>query len=101
APREVAEMFATGQRRVTDGIGYEEILAGVELPAGPDEVARAIDEILTGAFRGDVVIALLRAAAFAGICADGTEAAATRTRVRRLSQDVSGGAVAHRRGGRG
>src|SRR5699024_7318887 len=30
APREVAEMFATGQRRVTDGIGYEEILAGVE-----------------------------------------------------------------------
>lgn len=99
APQELAEMFATGQRRVTDGIGYEEILAGVELPAGPDEVARAIDEILTGAFRGDVVIALLRAAAFVGICAEGTEAADTRTRLRQLSQDLSDAAVAHRRGG--
>src|SRR5699024_2092711 len=64
APREVAEMFATGERGVADGIGYEELLGGLELPAGPDAVARAIEEILAGAFRGDVGIAVLRAAAF-------------------------------------
>ncbi|MBR7503767.1 DNA-directed RNA polymerase subunit beta, partial [Mycobacterium tuberculosis] len=69
APREVSDLFDLGLRRTTDGIGLEEILAGVEIPAGPDEVARTIDEILVGAFRGDVVIALLRAAAFVGICA--------------------------------
>src|SRR5699024_1131588 len=96
---EVAEMFATGQRRVTDGIGYEEILAGVELPAGPDEGARAIDESRTGAFRGDVVTARLRAAAFAGSCAEGTEAARRSTRRRQPAQGLSDAAVAHRRGG--
>ncbi|WP_426937058.1 hypothetical protein ACQE2J_03205 [Brevibacterium sp. LE-L] len=99
APRELSEMFATGQRRVTEGIGLDEILAGVELPAGVDEVARAIDEILVGAFRGDVVIALLRAAAFVGICAEGTEATETRSRLRQLSQDLADAAFAHRRGG--
>ena len=99
APRELSEMFADGQRRVTEGIGYDEILAGVELPAGPDEVAHAIDEILVGAFRGDVVIALLRAAAFVGICAAGTDDHDTGTRLRQLSQDLSDAAVAHRRGG--
>ncbi|WP_241897528.1 hypothetical protein [Brevibacterium epidermidis] len=99
APRELSEMFADGQRRVTEGIGYDEILAGVELPAGPDEVAHAIDEILVGAFRGDVVIALLRAAAFVGICAAGTDTHAPGTRLRQLSQDLSDAAVAHRRGG--
>ena len=92
-------MFSDGQRRVTEGIGYDEILAGVELPAGPDEVAHAIDEILVGAFRGDVVIALLRAAAFVGICAAGTDDRDTGNRLRQLSQDLSDAAVAHRRGG--
>ena len=99
APRELSEMFSDGQRRVTEGIGYDEILAGVELPAGPDEVAHAIDEILVGAFRGDFVIALLRAAAFVGICAAGTDNHDTGTRLRQLSQDLSDAAVAHRRGG--
>ena len=99
APRELSEMFADGQRRVTEGIGYDEILAGVELPAGPDEVARAIDEILAGAFSGDVVIALLRAAAFVGICAAGTDDKTVSGRLRQLSSDLSDAAVAHRRGG--
>ena len=99
APRELSEMFSDGQRRVTEGIGYDEILAGVELPAGPDEVAHAIDEILVGAFRGDVVIALLRAAAFVGICAAGTDDHDNAVRLRQLSQDLSDAAVAHRRGG--
>ncbi|WP_253903871.1 hypothetical protein [Brevibacterium sp. CT2-23B] len=99
APRELAEMFSDGQRRVTEGIGYDEILAGVELPAGPDEVAHAIDEILVGAFRGDVVIALLRASAFVGICAAGADDHDTAVRLRQLSEDLSDAAVAHRRGG--
>lgn len=99
APREVADIFATGQRRVTQGIGLDEILAGVELPAGPDEVARAIDEILAGAFRGDVVIALLRAAAFVGICAEGTDSQVTASRLLQLSKDLGDAAVSHRRGG--
>lgn len=99
SPRELSEMFSDGQRRIDQGIGYEEILAGVELPAGPDEVARAIDEILAGAFRGDVVIALLRAAAFVGICAEGSSDKDASTRLRRLSQDLTDAAVAHRRGG--
>ena len=111
APRETAQLFSEGQRRITDGLGLSEILAGVELPAGPDEVARAIDEILAGAFRGDVVIALLRAAAFVGMCAEGTADAEgtagaegsgdaeTGTRLRQLAKDLQDAAVSHRRGG--
>ncbi|GAA1863302.1 hypothetical protein [Brevibacterium marinum] len=99
APRELAEMFADGQRSMAGGLGLDEILAGVELPAGPDEVARAIDEILAGAFRGDVVIALLRAAAFVGMCAEGTDSAETRSRLRQLAKDLKDAAVSHRHGG--
>ncbi|MDN5587212.1 MAG: hypothetical protein L0G69_11700 [Brevibacterium sp.] len=100
APRELAEMFATGQRRMTaEGLGLDEILAGVELPAGPDEVARAIDEILAGAFRGDVVIALLRAAAFVGMCAEGTADSEAATRLRQFAKDLKDAAVSHRHGG--
>ncbi|WP_349829640.1 hypothetical protein [Brevibacterium litoralis] len=41
-----------------------EVVAGVETPPGPDEVARAADRILAGAFTGDYATALARAAAF-------------------------------------
>ncbi|MGW9002866.1 hypothetical protein [Brevibacterium casei] len=99
APREVSDLFDLGLRRTTDGIGLEEILAGVEIPAGPDEVARTIDEILVGAFRGDVVIALLRAAAFVGICAAGADDPETRTRLRQLSKDLGDAAMSRRHGG--
>lgn len=105
APRELADMFAAGQSRMSDGFGLDEILAGVELPAGPDEVARAIDEILAGVFRGDVVIALLRAAAFVGLCAEGTASAdstaspESATRLRQFAQDLKDAAISHRHGG--
>ncbi|GAA1616039.1 MULTISPECIES: hypothetical protein [Brevibacterium] len=99
APREVADLFDLGLRRTTEGIGLTEILAGVEVPAGPDEVARAIDEILAGAFRGDVVIALLRAGAFVGICAAGANDPDTRTRLQQLSKDLGDAGMARRHGG--
>lgn len=99
SPRELADMFSAGQRRMTDGLGLDDILAGVELPAGPDEVARAIDEILAGAFRGDVVIALLRAAAFVGMCAEGTDSTETATRLRQFAKDLKDAAISHRHGG--
>ena len=62
-------------------------------------MARAIDEILVGAFRGDVVIALLRAAAFVGICAAGADDPETRTRLRQLSKDLGDAAMSRRHGG--
>ncbi|MCT1551987.1 hypothetical protein [Brevibacterium casei] len=99
SPREVADLFDLGRRRTTEGIGVTEILAGVENPVGPDEVARAIDEILAGAFRGDVIIALLRAAAFVGICAAGADSEDTRTRLQQLSKDLGDAAMVHRNEG--
>ena len=47
------------------------LIAGVEDPPGPDQVVRAADQILAGAFRGDFTMALLRAAAFAEVAAAG------------------------------
>lgn len=98
-PRELTDLFVAGQHRLGEDIGTAEILAGVELPAGPDEVARAIDEILAGAFRGDVVIALLRASAFVRLCAGGTDDPEIRTRLETLAHDLGDAATSHRRGG--
>lgn len=79
-PRRSAEEYMTG-RNVSraEGLGgrirvdayLAELVAGIEDPPGPDEVARAADEILAGAFRGDFTMALLRAAAFAEVAAAG------------------------------
>jgi len=79
-PRRSAEEYATGRDiSHAEGVGgrmrvdayLAELVAGIEDPPGPDEVARAADEILAGAFRGDFAMALLRAAAFAEVAAAG------------------------------
>ncbi|GAA2102667.1 hypothetical protein GCM10009823_26180 [Brevibacterium salitolerans] len=74
----VAEEFDAGRTRgrFRSETYLTELLAGVENPPGPDEVVRAADEILAGAFRGDFSVALLRAAAFTEVCAAGRRALA-------------------------
>ncbi|WP_019158195.1 hypothetical protein [Brevibacterium senegalense] len=79
-PRLSADEFTAG-RAVSraQGVGgrirvdpyLAELIAGVEDPPGPDQVVRAADQILAGAFRGDFAMALLRAAAFAEVAAAG------------------------------
>lgn len=79
-PRLSADEFTAG-RAVSraQGVGgrirvdpyLAELIAGVEDPPGPDQVVRAADQILAGAFRGDFTMALLRAAAFAEVAAAG------------------------------
>lgn len=47
-------------------------IAGAPSPAGPEEISQLVDRILTGAYSGDLAIALDRAAAFCRILAEGT-----------------------------
>lgn len=47
------------------------VVAGAELPAGPDEITALADTILRGAFDGDFAAALERAAAFCRVTAAG------------------------------
>lgn len=48
------------------------VVAGAPTPTGPDEIVALSDEILRGAFTGDVGIALERASAFCRIMAQGS-----------------------------
>ena len=47
------------------------VVAGAPTPTGPDEIVALCDEILRGAFVGDVGIALARASAYARIMSQG------------------------------
>lgn len=47
------------------------VVAGAPTPAGPDEITALCDEILRGAFTGDLGIALERASAFCRIMSQG------------------------------
>lgn len=47
-------------------------IAGAPSPAGPEEIAGLVDAILTGAYSGDLAIALDRAAAFCRLLAAGS-----------------------------
>lgn len=66
-PAAASRWYAAGMH----GQSVAEVVAGVETPPGPEEVARAADEILAGAFTGDYGVALLRAAAFVTVTARG------------------------------
>lgn len=65
-PDGVAREYAAGVRFTEPN----HAVAGVE-PPGPDEVLRAADEILRGAFTGDFAVALERAASFCHVVACG------------------------------
>lgn len=67
SPRQAAHWYDAGR----EGHTVAEVIAGVSTPPGPDAVARAADEILTGAFAGDFAIALARASAFVTVAARG------------------------------
>ena len=47
------------------------VVAGARVPTGPDEITELADQILRGLFRGDLAVALDRAASFSRILAAG------------------------------
>lgn len=66
-PEGLAQAFDEGRRR--DPV--DEAVAGVGEPPGPQEVLRLADTLLTGAFTGDLAVALERAGAFCRVVATG------------------------------
>jgi hypothetical protein len=66
-PHLLARAFAAGRHRAP----VHEAVAGVEDPPGPDEVMRLADAVLTGAFSGDLDVALERAGAFCRVVSTG------------------------------
>lgn len=65
---DVVHRYRLGARTVP-GLRF---LAGIAEPPDVDQVQRTLDEILRGAFTGDLALALTRAGAVAVICAHGT-----------------------------
>ena len=66
-PAGAAREFEAGRRHTP----VHEVVAGVVLPPGPDEVRRLADLVLRGVVRGDFADTLFRAAAFARVVAAG------------------------------
>ena len=66
-PEGMAEAFDYGRRRAP----VHEVIAGVAEPPGADEVRDLADAVLTGAFSGDLAVALERAAAFCRVVSTG------------------------------
>ncbi|MGO2111779.1 MAG: DNA-directed RNA polymerase subunit beta [Pseudoclavibacter sp.] len=74
--REIANRNAEGtaymfQRGIELDRTISHVVAGAVTPTGPEEIVVLCDEILRGAFTGDVGIALERASAFCRIMAQG------------------------------
>lgn len=67
-PAVVAAQFASGVERLET---TDPVVAGAATPTGPEEIAALADEILRGAFAGDLALALDRAAAFSRVGAAG------------------------------
>lgn len=107
---EVAAHFRVGADRLHTA---DPVVAGAATPTGPEEIAALADEILRGAFAGDLALALDRAAAFCRIAgagalseADARDAydadAATRlttraSRLATLADDLAASAALQRR----
>jgi len=66
-PAGAAREFEAGRRHTP----VHEVVAGVVVPPGPDEVRRLADLVLRGVVRGDFADTLFRAAAFARVVAAG------------------------------
>jgi len=79
--RQVSRLYSAG----TEAAAFSTVLAGVEEPPGPDEVARLGDAVLTSAFSGDFGVALERAAAFCRVVATGRAHLAADQRDTRLA----------------
>lgn len=76
--RQAAQWYTNGLGQTADPgarrLTAAQVVAGVQEPPGPAEVARTADEILTGAFLGDFADALARASAFVSVAATGRAA---------------------------
>jgi hypothetical protein len=66
-PEGMARAFDEGRRRAP----VHEAIAGVAEPPGAQEVQQLADAVLTGAFTGDLAVALERAAAFCRVVSTG------------------------------
>lgn len=67
-PDGTALAFGRGREVLTT---IDPVIAGAPDPAGPDQVAGLVDDILRGVFRGELADALDRAAAYCRVCAAG------------------------------
>lgn len=76
-PVTAAREFDQGRRHVP----VSEVVSGVVVPPGPDEVRLLVDQVLSGVVVGDFADTLFRAAAFARVAAAGRahDEAATRS----------------------
>lgn len=89
------------------GVPYTEpnhVVAGID-PPGPDEVRQVADQILRGAFTGDVAVAFERAAAFCfvvvagrAVRTEGAASALSAERLRALALDLAASARLWRAG---
>lgn len=66
-PRQLSRVFDAGRHRAP----VLEAVAGVGDPPGPDELLRLADAVLTGAFTGDLAVAMERAGAFCRVVSTG------------------------------
>lgn len=67
-PSTIAERYRLGAHRAE----VAGVVAGVADPAGPQEIRRIVDAVLSGVYGGDLSVALDRAAAFVRVLATGS-----------------------------
>ena len=73
APDDTSYLFQRG----TEELGtIDAVVAGAEMPTGPEEITELADRILRGLFRGDFATALDRAAAFCRVMSGGATSVA-------------------------